>query len=258
MLTDEIKAEIESHADEFPTIEVCGFVLKTGEVVRSENQSTDPENSAVTDPDLFLEHQDNIAAIYHSHCKIEHAGYLSFHDIVQSKFFNLPYILFHTIDRSWDLYDPNDLNPWPLQERNGTPQSADFYIGWAWDWGRADCYTLLRNWMKGHGICEMDEFERSPNPEEYLTEGWSRYEDGLPTQGFVRLAPGTPLQKHDVVLMAIKSDTPHHAGVITHVARGGEQIQFIHHLGPTRLSKEVVYGGYWKDSTRSVWRFESA
>lgn len=255
MLTDDIKTEIESHADEFPSIEVCGFVLRSGEVVRSNNQSPDPSNAAVTNPELYLQHQDEIAAIYHSHCSLEHSGYLSFHDIVQSKFFGLPYILFHTLDRNWDYYDPSDLNPWPLQQRNGTPQSTDFYLGWPWDWGRSDCYTLLRNWMKGHEICEMDEFERSSDPEEYLQEGWSRYEDGLPTQGFVKLDAGAPMKKHDVILMAIKSDVPHHAGIVTDVERGTGKAKFIHHIGPSRLSGEAIWGGFWEESTKGVYRY---
>jgi cell wall-associated NlpC family hydrolase len=269
MLTDEIKAAIASHANDFPEQEVCGVVLRSGAVIPSENLAEDVTTGFILDDrcsDLIFRDSggaESVVAVYHSHCLEEQPRTMVFSglddrsvwtygDIAHSQRSKLPYILFHTIEQSWDYYDPDGIHPFPLIQKED-PQDISFYLGWQWMWGRADCYTLMRAYYGNVVGIELPEVERSPDPEEYLSKEWNKFQEGLLVNGFVGLEKTTRLQLHDVVLMRIRGEQWHHVGIIS----DSQRHHLIHHLGEPRLSERVVYGGVWVEATHQIYRHHS-
>jgi proteasome lid subunit RPN8/RPN11 len=125
------------------------------------------------------------------------------------------------------------------------------YIGRDFEHGLLDCWTLVRDYYaRERGVT-------LPNPMR-LDDWWNDakktnlYSDAaLIDAGFAcidekQLAPG------DLILMQIRSRNlvPNHAGI--YLGDG----QFMHHLY-NRLSSRDVYGGYWRECTRSFWRLGS-
>ncbi len=266
-LTDELKQAIAFHADQCPDQEVCGVVLKDNSTVWSANLAEDSSNGFCLDEnctDLVLS---KIAiAVYHSHPSESHPRIMQFSgrdeqgqwkytDIYYSQHCKIPYILYHTIEKSWDLYDPDALYPFPLEldRRPSDPMNIEFYLRWQWHWGRSDCYSLMRSYFRGMVGIQLPEVERSPNPDEFKDPGWDKYRLGLVQNGFIDLNEGDKLQLHDVVLMKVQGENFHHCGIIV----DAERSWMLHHLMFPRLSERIVYGGYWLDLTHSVWRHET-
>jgi len=249
---------IASHADREPLQEVCGLIVQDGDTITAvefENVSPDPKNIFAYDKAAYKKvvlSGVEILASYHSHWSDEQLAVLGFDDVCWSKKTRIPYLLFHAIDRTFDYFDPADLNPFPLQQRNGSPQSVDYYLGWMWMWGRSDCYTLMRHYYRGMLGIDLADYERSHSPMRQHLHPYKSFDEGMPEIGFKQLPSGATLQDHDVVLMAIKGDVSHHCAVIVDAA----QKHMIHLYNDERLSEKTIYGDSWADNTRSIWRHE--
>jgi proteasome lid subunit RPN8/RPN11 len=247
-----VLVRIQTHAEIFPDQEVCGMIGRDREtdaidVLESDNLAPDPKAGFVIDRKYFdqLSEKYEILALYHSHFADDHPGYLSFEDIRQSKRSKLPYLLFHATDKTWDYFDPASLNPFPLQERSGTPQVVEFYLGWPWVWGRSDCWTVALYYYRGMLGLDLPDFDRAPTPGEQITGSWDRFTEAMPSIGFVPVDLDSPLQQHDLVLMTMEGEVAHHCGIITDIHKP----EILHHLQPPRVSEKRVYGAYWRDVT---------
>lgn len=249
---------IDSHASGHADSEVCGLIVqnKAGaiEVVESANVAEDSKTTFTIDPKLHAAYQQagKILAVYHSHWSNEQPAMLGFDDVRFSKRSSIPYLLFHAIDRTFDYYDPHDLNPFPLQQRNGTPQSIEFYLGWQWAWGRADCYVLMRNYFKGMLSIELPDHERASEPKRQFTSKYKLFLEALPEMGFTQLPINTKQQNNDVLLLHDTSGHPVHVGVVVDAEKG----YFIHHWDNTRLSSQDVWGESWRDNAHSIFRWK--
>jgi proteasome lid subunit RPN8/RPN11 len=244
---------IVTHSEICPDSEVCGFLIKRAdgeiECIESDNTALNPKTGFKIDRQLFDKEGESgqVLALYHSHWADWHSAELSVEDIRQSKKLGIPYLLYHPIEKIWDYYDPNSLDPFPLVESicESSPTSIDFYLGWRWVWARADCYTLMRHYYRGLLNIDLPDFDRAPTPEEQLTGTWDRFAEAMPAIGFVPVDSGEPLRDHDLLLMRMNGEVTHHCGIITNA----EKPEFIHHLAYPRVSDRRMYGAYWKEIT---------
>jgi cell wall-associated NlpC family hydrolase len=125
------------------------------------------------------------------------------------------------------------------------------YIGRDFEHGLLDCWTLVRDYYQRERGVTL------PNPMR-LDAWWNDntsnlYSDAALTDaGFERIDESA-LAEGDLILMQIRARNlvPNHAGI--YLGDG----QFMHHLY-NRLSTRDVYGGYWRENTRSFWRLKGS
>jgi len=244
-----------THSEVFPDEEVCGVFVRELECldgnrvdyIEFDSKAIDRKHSFAIDRAEYdrLEEKYEVLAVFHSHWADFSDAELSFEDIKQSKWNNTPYLLYHVIDKTWDYFDPQDLNPFPLLPRPSNPKSLEHYLGLPWVWNRADCYTLLRNYYLGRLDIELPDFPRAPTPEQQLDGNWDTFIETMPKIGFVSVEQNCPLKENDLLLIKMFGSEAHHCGIIT----DAKKPEFIHHVSPTRTSEVKVYGGYWLEST---------
>ena len=274
-LTFDIKKTISEYALDNSEIEICGFLLVDGSLYEADNiaDTLSPEelsNMGVSEADLdkdprsflfmmdpdahnfFITQRDSIDALFHSHCLDNSPGYLSPTDIHNSIASKLPYILYHCHPDfdSWDLFDPLDIHPYPLQNKKKyTPKQLEFYLGWPYNHPRCDCLTVFRSYYKGMLDIVIRDYPRPKDPLEYFKGYWDAYRNNLQKEDFVQVEK--PYKKNDVVLSTLRGKTPHHVSILLDPSTG----KSLHVLEPGRLSETFVYGGRdWIQATDSVWR----
>ncbi|CAB3850723.1 C40 family peptidase [Achromobacter animicus] len=127
--------------------------------------------------------------------------------------------------------------------------------------GVLDCYSLVRDWYARQRRTVLPDFQRQDGWWEPGKEG-DLYMDHYAEAGFRPLAAGERIAAGDVVLMQIRSDRANHAGVFIGTEALTEAPDLfpvpdamLHHLYG-RDSERVVYGGYWREATRLVLRYE--
>lgn len=260
-LTDETKAAIVAHAESLPNEEVVGLILSDGTVIPSENViegSGLTENGVeltkatgcLVDEDFVIEYEDRLSAIYHTHWDEKTPGYLSFTDIDQSRFHQIPYLLYHTEFKVWDYFDPLYYHPFPLHSK-GNPLKINHYLGWPFDFGRSDCATIIKAYLKNVCGHEFPDYPRPPDGEWYKKPEYQKmylelFQD--PVNGFFNVNTSIP-KKNDVILMRFFGSLhPCHVGVMV------DDKSFLHLLQPGHLSEVVPFGGAWKRGLHSVWR----
>ncbi|SMG00326.1 Phage tail assembly protein [Burkholderia singularis] len=112
--------------------------------------------------------------------------------------------------------------------------------------GVLDCYTLIRDWYRQEREIVLRDFARR---DDWWSQGGDLYMQHYRDAGFVALPEGAPLERGDVILMQVRAPVPNHAGVYL------DDGTMLHHLYG-RLSSRDVYGGYWREITRLILRFE--
>ncbi|OKO99495.1 peptidase P60 [Xenorhabdus eapokensis] len=110
--------------------------------------------------------------------------------------------------------------------------------------GIYDCYGLIMSYYRQQYGIELPDY-RVNYP--WWEQGESLYMANFKKAGFVDVT-GDP-QMGDVVLMQVQADVPNHAGILL------EGNLLLHHLYG-QLSQKVPYGGYWKDRTVKILRYE--
>lgn len=227
-------AAIRQHAAEFPTQEVCGFLLDSGQVLRAHNVHQCPETDFAIWDGQFIAANDRgaIAAIYHSHVNSNDA--FSVPDIKACRQVQIPYILCHTPTLRIRVYDPNEIQPYEGRE-------------WGWCWN--NCFTLFQDYYKRELGVMLPDFY-SPYDRSWLREdmGYTRH---LPLNGFRRLELNEVIATHDVALMTLGLRYPNHVGVIVDAV----QNKILHHCAdqPSEITVYAPGNDYWK-STHSIWR----
>jgi proteasome lid subunit RPN8/RPN11 len=124
------------------------------------------------------------------------------------------------------------------------------YKGREFHHGALDCYTLIQDWYHRELQVDLQDFDREDGWWENRPDRPAKdlYMDGFGAAGFVRVR-GEPL-RHDVIVMNVGSDKGNHGAV--YVGNG----EILHHLH-SRLSEQVVYGGYWQRHTVALLRHRS-
>ncbi len=119
-------------------------------------------------------------------------------------------------------------------------------IGREWAHGSLDCYSLLSDYYQEVLNITLPKFEREF---EWWMKGQNLYALNFEGAGFTQVDP-KDIQKHDIVLMQIKSPVINHGGIYI-----GDR-QFIHHIH-RRLSSREIWDGYWRKNTVKVVRHHS-
>lgn len=144
--------------------------------------------------------------------------------------------------------------PWYIVSVNAQGDTSDIaryeprkyeapLVGRSFSHGVLDCYTLIRDYYLRELKIELPNFERTDS---WWNKGEDLYMENFAKAGFAPIKG--PIQKHDVVIMQVRSPVPNHAGVFI-----GEPDWILHHeLG--RLSTRDVYGGYFQEITRVIVR----
>lgn len=237
-LTDSLREAMHAHAEqEFPR-ECCGLVLRAdGDLFyqrcRNTVEAADGADRFKLHPEDYAAAEDRgeVLAVVHSHPNA--CANASMADRVGCEASGLPWLIV-----GWPSGVITQLAPsgWRAP-----------YVGREFHHGVLDCYSLIQDWYWRELRIELPHFERdddwwTPAPGKPAKD---LYMDGFEQAGFVRVS-GTP-QRHDVVLMQIRSDRANHGAV--YVGDG----TILHHLH-SRLSCHDVYGGTWERHTLALLR----
>lgn len=222
-LTKSTEAAILAHAAAAHPSECCGFVLTVGrkQVYRPcQNIAAAPAQTFEIDPQEWLaaEAEGEVLAVVHSHPQGE--PFLSPADRLGQQATGLPWVL--CVSGSLKVF-----RPVPLLR------------GRVFDYGKADCYSLLADAYHLAGI-ELPEHERGDMDED-AAQGL--FEKLAESAGFVRVYG---IQAGDVVLTGSGATAGHAALYLGH----GE---LLHHAYD-QLSRREPYGAYWQRHTYSIWR----
>lgn len=216
-LTPETLEEIRLHFCRAYPNEGCGLILKDGTFVGTDNVAEDP-SKFFTVPDAdYYRHEDNLAAIVHSH---------SMHDVFSPR-------------DNWDHRTPSGMDI-QVHIATGVPMGITICDGQGIDpfiWlgeshliplvgrefihGFTDCYAACRDWYKIERGIEIPEFPRDMSW--WTQEGKNLYMEGFEKAGFT-VIPAEDVKVGDAVLMQVASRVVNHAGVIT------DTDEIFHHL----------------------------
>lgn len=237
------QADIHAHAlAEYPR-ECCGVI-----VVRKGRERYIPcRNVAETPSDHFrmstqdvklAEGEGEITAVVHSHPNVPARP--SEADLVGCEHSELPWVIVSVM-------------PGPVIADTQVIQPSGYaapLVGRSWAHGVLDCWALCRDWYVAERGVQLPDPERADN---WWDDGVSDlYGDAaMESAGFTKINL-SDIAEGDLILMQIRSKNlvPNHAAIYL----GGGHI--LHHLYG-RLSSRDVYGGYWQETTRSVWRLET-
>lgn len=231
---------IHGHAMETYPRECCGvIVVRRGRerYIRCENLAAAPEEHFRLSPNDLAQAEDQgeVTAIVHSHPNVPARP--SEADRVGCERSELPWVIVSVMPGPV-VVDTQVIEP--------TGYEAPL-VGREWAHGVLDCWALCRDWYaRERGIMLPD-----PAREDgWWNDGQSDLYGDAPMAGAgFRKIDLADIAEGDLILMQIRSKNlvPNHAAI--YIGDG----HILHHLHG-RLSSRDVYGGYWQEVTRSVWR----
>ena len=115
-------------------------------------------------------------------------------------------------------------------------------IGRDWEYGKFDCFTLMRDWFKLQGV-ELPDFER---PDDLETCD-SIFLQQMPVHGF-RQVEYISRKPGDVLIMRLGTATPMHAAILLSDER-------ILHQRQNSLSAVEPFGRYYVSRVAAVFRY---
>ena len=219
MISDNIKNEIKSHAEQDTSRECCGFIFKN-DIFRCNNRSEQPNTHFTISPFDYIKatKKGKIKGVYHSH--VEESQNFSTHDKQMSRGHNLPFVLYHLKTKNFLCYDP--------KKERVVDISKKFVLG------KSDCYTLVKDHYKKLGITLAGSntlgenwIQKNPNLIKALFQ-LNKSNPNLPIieKEWDKSSPQAinSLKKHDVIVFEmIKGEGPCHVGVYL-----GEGIMYHH------------------------------
>lgn len=245
-MTPDTRMAIQAHALAYYPRECCGVVVvRKGRerYVPCRNIASDPCAHFVLSPQDYAAADDGgeVVAIVHSHPDVPARP--SEADRVQCEASGLPWVIVSVM--------PGESGPVVEDMHVFAPTGYQApLVGRSWAHGTLDCWALVRDWYKAERGVTL------PNPhrdDAWWNDGYSDlYADAAMVGAGFDKVDLADIVFGDVILMQIRSTNlvPNHAAVYL-----GEGL-ILHHLYG-RLSSRDVYGGYWQEVTRSVWRYRS-
>lgn len=223
--------------------EACGLIVATGKnkytlrVCR--NASPHPETEFLITPDdqIATERDHNIVGVFHSH--VNGTANPSDADRAGCEMSELPWFIINItrnynpeIDAAYRFSDVTVIKPQGFEMP---------YVERPYVFGVFDCWLLCRDYLKREFGIELD-----PLPALHIPD-WFEGDvdilgDNYASQHLVRMAPGEPLKRGDILFMQMGKNMPDHCAVYT-----GDGL-ILHHL-TDRLSGHAIYGGQWQKHT---------
>lgn len=218
--------------------EACGLVavVKGRErYIPCRNQATTPSEHFILHPEDYAnaDEQGELVAVVHSHPDVPARP--SEADKVACESSGLPWLIVAvSADGAGELVE---IEPCGYEAP---------LVGRTFAHGILDCYTLVQDWYKLELGIILPNFDR---PDNWWNEGGDLYMQHFAEAGCAR-ARG-PLQRGDIILMAIRARVANHAAVYL-----GDGLMLHHLYG--RLSSRDVYGGMWAEKTMLIVRHKGA
>jgi len=235
---------IHRHAETDYPRESCGLiVIRKGreKYVPCKNTARSSEHFIISAQEYTeVEEQGSIIAVVHSHPDVQ--AIASEADKVSCEASGLV----------WHIVRVDDIDGVAVASELVTIEPCGYQaplVGRPFFHGVLDCYSLIRDWYQQTRGIELKQFHRLDN---WWNDGNSDlYTQGFPQAGFKSVEAEAGLYEGDVILMQIRSKNgvPNHAAIYL-----GDGL-ILHHLHG-RLSSRDVYGGYWREVTRNVIRFD--
>ena len=225
-------------------VEACGIVLKNKEVVNLRNTHPTPQDGfRITLTDFKKE---DILLFWHSHFKYTHQGSFTAGDLALANYLNIPQLLYHAHEdfNNWDYYEPSNPNPYPLTPIPFSSKEIEFYLGWHFDWGRTDCFALVRRYFLGMLGVEIGEWSRPEEPPSNGNLDWS-FEDYWDfTQKFNKLPlHSSQFKKDDIFGIALRGGRKaNHLAVLV----DAEKNLILHSPGVRQKSRLDVFDENWR------------
>lgn len=246
VLTDQVKSAILDSINlccdpeaKLTEKEQCGIIVNNSAIALT-NHHEDPCNHFHLSPEELYPYQDNIQALFHTHCREFHDGYLSYNDIRTAQMSSLPIVLYHTMFETWDYYDPSDSNPFPLEILDFEPKNIQSYVGIYSRWGRSDCFAIARSFYLGMFGIDIGEFSRC-SAENFPLDDYVCPWHGL---DFPTIEKHEELREYDALAIAIKGGLqPNHVAILL----PGNMI--LHSPLLDGMSKVESYGNFWRKRT---------
>lgn len=237
LLTDKLHAEILAHAKQQAPRECCGMLVLRGraKVYVPMSNIAEKNEHFVLDPSeqVMVEDSGHVLAIVHSHPFTPATP--SAADKVGIERSGLPWVIVNPTTETFSITTPSGYQA-PL-------------VGREFSHGVLDCYSLVKDaFAREKGIY----FKDYHRPDEWWLRGMNLYREHMLAEGFIEIkSPDVPLpdllKPWDLILMQVASPVENHAAIYL----GDNMI--LHHV-MNRLSCHDVYGGWWRQITRSVWR----
>jgi len=234
--------------------ESCGLIIKTGprktEYVPCPNVATTPSQHFMIAPLDWRAAEDRgeVVAVVHSHPDGPSA--FSPGDVAACEASELLWYLIR-VDKA------DDGPPVATETLSLAPTGVEFpLLGRPFAYGTLDCWGLVRDFYAREMDIGLPNFYRGLDGWwQDLESDFDPYDDEKLREaaGLVKIY-GYPEQVGDIVVMQVrsKSGKPNHVGVLLDTSRG----TMLHHLYGA-LSERVVYGGYWRETTRFILRHKS-
>lgn len=243
-MQNETLEAIRAHAAETYPRECCGLVI----VVKGRERYTPCTNAAQGTEHFILpaeeyadaEHLGEIIAVVHSHPDAPAAA--SQADMVSCEASGLP----------WHIVRVDLVDGAPTAGELVTIEPSGYVaplVGRQFTHGVLDCYQLIVDWYAQERGVTLPHFARA---DDWWNDGASDlYTEGFPKAGFVRLPDGAEPEEGDVILMQIRArnGVPNHAALYL-----GDGVMLHHMHG--RLSSRDLWGGYFREMTRAVLRYQ--
>lgn len=233
-MTDENKAAFLDHAKSVWPREACALLIAVDgreKLIICRNRADGEEMFILHGDDYAAaEDQGEVIALIHSHPKTPPLPGEA--DLVACNQSNLKWYIVATLTGEWHEMYPNGYEA-PL-------------IGRSWCHGVLDCYSLIEDYYRRELKIILPHIDRDP---EWWLKGQNLYIDNLAKAGFLSLPLDSKPQKHDLILMQVKSPVINHGGIYL----GDEW--FLHHIG-RQLSRRDRLGGFWLKHTVKIARHE--
>lgn len=232
MLQEKIKLDIFMHAKFVYPNECCGVVIQKSRVqkfIPISNVHPDPENAFLPDATEYMEATSlegwDLVTVVHSHCGDGASTIPSVSDIANCNEHMIPYTIVSIPEGDMRIVQPESM---PL-------------IGRPWSLGTYDCWGLIMEFHKIHGI-ELNDYR--VDSRWWAEGGGNFYHENWEREGFIKKES---LEFGDMVIFQISSPVWNHAGIYV----GNNQL--LHHT-ENKLSRRDIYGGWYEDHSVLICR----
>lgn len=237
MIHPKIKMAIFQHAQDVCPNECAGLITQKSRVQkyhRLDNVSDNPDEHCEPDPaqygEVLLWCEENgadVISFVHSHTGDGATTLPSAHDTCMCNEFEIPFVIVSLPEGDMRIVEPKSM---PL-------------IGRPWSLGSYDCWGLVMEFHKLHGV-KLNDFRKSYEwwrPE----HGENLYHDNYLKEGFI--PTGKPPEFGDMIIFQLQAGVWNHAGIYV----GDNQI--LHHYSG-KLSRRDIYSGWYQDHAVMVCR----